>query len=115
MAETSDPQTSYDAVAPEYAARFAREMDTKPFDQKMLDWLIEKAAGLGVICDLGCGPGQIACYLRDQGAEACGIDLSPEMVIQARKLNPDIPFQQGNMLSLTAVPDNSYGGIAAVF
>lgn len=115
MAETSDPQTSYDAVAAEYAARFAREMDTKPFDRKMLDWLIEKVAGLGVICDLGCGPGQIARYLRDQGAEACGIDLSPEMVMQASRLNPDIPFQQGNMLFLTAVPDSSYGGIAAFY
>ncbi len=45
----------------------------------------------------------------------CGVDLSPEMVRQARSLNPDIPFQQGDMLALDGVSDDSYGGIAAFY
>ena len=111
----ADLQNSYDRVAEEYARQFSNELDHKPFDRKMLDWLTEKVNGRGVICDMGCGPGQIARYLRGRGALACGIDLSPEMVSQARRLNPDIPFQQGNMLALTEVADNSYGGIAAFY
>src|SRR5437762_11475852 len=88
-------QSSYDLVAEEYAAQFRDEMEKKPFDRKMLDWLAEKVDGSGQICDMGCGPGQIASYLHRRGVEACGIDLSPEMIKQALRLNPDIHFQQG--------------------
>ena len=108
-------QDSYDRVAEEYAQQFRDEMDKKPFDRKMLEWLAEKVNRLGVICDMGCGPGQIARYLHSRAVKACGIDLSPEMVKQAQRLNPDIPFQQGNMLALADVKDNSYGGIAAFY
>ena len=108
-------QSSYDRVAEEYARQFSDELDQKPFDRKMLDWLAEKVKGLGVICDLGCGPGQIACYLHSRGVKACGLDLSSEMVRRAQRLNPDIRFQQGNMLALTDVADNVYGGIAAFY
>ena len=108
-------QNDYAKVAEEYAREFCDEMDRKPFDRKMLDWLAEKVEGLGVICDLGCGPGQIARYLHGRGVKACGVDLSPEMVRQAQALNPDIPFEQGDMLALTGVADNSYGAIAAFY
>ena len=78
-----DIQISYDRVADEYADQFRDELDAKPFDRKMLDWLIEQVAELGLICALGCGPGQIARYLRRRGAKTCGIDLSVEMVKRA--------------------------------
>ena len=110
-----DVQISYDRVAAEYAARFGDEMSYKPFDRLMLDWLIAKVGGRGPICDIGCGPGQIACDLHSRGAPACGIDLAPEMVAQARRLNPEIPFQQGDMLALTGVGDETLGGIAAFY
>jgi SAM-dependent methyltransferase len=110
-----DTRDSYDRVAEEYARQFARELDRKPFDRKMLDWLAEKVSGAGTICDMGCGPGQIARYLRERGAQVCGIDLSPEMVRQARILNPEISFQQGDMLSLAQTADNSFGGVAAFY
>ncbi len=108
-------QSSYDRVAEDYAQQFRDEMDQKPFDRKMLDWLIEKLGGSGIICDMGCGPGQIARYLHRQGVKACGVDLSPAMVQQAQSLNPEIPFQRGDMLALADVADNSYGGIAAFY
>ena len=108
-------QNSYDRVAENYAKQFRDEMDKKPFDRKMLDWLAEKAGSLGVICDMGCGPGQIARYLHSQGVEVCGIDLSPAMVRQAQGSNPDIPFERGDMLTLADVADDSYGGIAAFY
>jgi ubiquinone/menaquinone biosynthesis C-methylase UbiE len=108
-------QSSYDRVAENYAEHFRNELEKKPFDRKMLEWLVEKVNGLGVICDMGCGPGQVAHYLHGLGAEICGVDLSREMVRQAQKLNPDISFTQGDMLALTDVADNSYGGIAAFY
>lgn len=108
-------QNSYDRVAEEYAKRFYNELDSKPFDRKMLDWFIEKVNGVGTICDLGCGSGHIANYLHNRDLEVCGIDLSLGMVEQAQKLNPNIAFQQGDMLSLDDFADNSFGGIAAFY
>jgi SAM-dependent methyltransferase len=108
-------QSGYDGVAENYAEQFRDEMDKKPFDRKMLDWLAEKVGGVGVICDMGCGPGQIARYLHDRGMKVCGVDLSSEMVRQAQNLNPDISFRQGDMFALADIADNSYGGIAAFY
>lgn len=108
-------QSSYDRVAGEYAEHFRDELDKKPFDRKMLDWLAEKVGGRGIICDMGCGPGQVARYLAEQGAQVCGVDLSPMMVESARRLHPDIPFRRGDMLALDGVADGAYGGVAAFY
>jgi SAM-dependent methyltransferase len=109
-----DTQTSYDRVAAEYADRFKNEMDDKPFDRECLDLLARHVGSLGPICDLGCGPGQIARYLHRQGVKTLGVDLSPKMVAEAQRLNPEIHFHQGDMLSLPDA-ENSWGGIAAFY
>ena len=107
-------QTSYDAVAAEYAEKFKDEMDDKPFDRDCLDRLAREVGTLGPICDMGCGPGQIARYLHRQGVDTVGVDLSPRMIAEAGRLNPEIPFHQGDMLALPDT-DNSWGGIAAFY
>jgi SAM-dependent methyltransferase len=109
-----DTQRSYDQVASEYAERYKNEMDDKPFDRDCLDRLAREAGELGPICDMGCGPGQIARYLYRQGVSTLGVDLSPNMVAEAQRLNPGIPFHQGDMLALPDA-DNSWGGIAAFY
>ena len=107
-------QTSYDQVAVEYADKFKDEMDDKPFDRDCLDRLAREVGKLGPICDMGCGPGQIARYLHRQGVDTLGVDLSPRMVAEAQRLNPHIHFHQGDMLVLPDA-DNSWGGIAAFY
>ena len=106
---------SYDNVAADYAKKFQHELDHKPFDRKMLELLVERVGDKGTICDMGCGPGQIAAYVQSLGATACGIDLSPQMVARAQQLNPTISFQQGDMLDLNGVEDNSFGGMAVFY
>ncbi|HZN13715.1 MAG TPA: class I SAM-dependent methyltransferase [Acidimicrobiales bacterium] len=88
---------SYDAVAEEYARRLSHELDYKPADRALLD---EVACIDGVVCDLGCGPGHVARYLADRGAEVVGVDLSAGMVDVARRLHPGLRFEVGNMLEL---------------
>lgn len=112
--ELLNTQSSYDQVATEYAEKFKDEMNDKPFDRDCLDRLAREAGTLGPICDLGCGPGQIARYLHHCGVNTLGVDLSPRMVEEAQRLNPEIPFHQGDMLSLPD-EDNSWGGIAAFY
>lgn len=106
---------SYDRVAAEYARRFRDELDKKPFDRWILRWFAEKVGRVGPICDLGCGPGHVARYLRGLGSEVRGVDLSEAMVEQARQLNPDISFERGDMLDLTNVADDEFAGIAAFY
>lgn len=115
---TGSTQTSYDRVAADYASRFLNELEHKPFDRQMLAWLAERTLQLsefGLLCDLGCGPGQVAHYLAGQGVQACGIDLSPQMVAQAQQAHPHLCFQQGDMLALTDVADGAFTGIAAFY
>jgi SAM-dependent methyltransferase len=107
-------QTSYDQVAGDYAEKFKDEMDDKPFDRDCLDRLVREVGELGPICDMGCGPGQIARYLHRKGAATLGVDLSSRMVGEAQRLNPEIHFHQGDMLALPDI-DNSWGGIAAFY
>src|SRR5689334_23548845 len=109
-----DTQTGYDTVASEYAEKFKDEMDDKPADRGYLDRLAKEVGALGPICDMGCGPGQIARYLHRQGVPTLGVDLSLNMVAEAQRLNPEIHFHQGNMLSLPD-KDNSWGGIASFY
>jgi SAM-dependent methyltransferase len=110
----SDLEASYDNIAREYAENLYGELAGKPFDREILDRFAARLQSAGPVCDLGCGPGQIARYLRDRNVEASGIDLSPGMVAEARRLNPDIPFEQGDMLTLDS-KDGAWAGIAAFY
>lgn len=107
-------QESYDRVAEDYAEQFFHELDNKPKDRELLADLVKRVGSAGRICDLGCGPGQIARYLRDCGGDAFGLDVSAGMVAVARRLNPDIEFVQGSMLDFD-LPDDALGGIAAFY
>ncbi len=110
----SDLQAGYDKVAEHYATEYFNELERKPFDCELLGRWAERFKGVGNVCEIGCGPGQVSRYLKDRGVDVRGIDLSPEMVNVARGLNPDIPFSQGDMLNLD-VPDNSFAGIVLFY
>ncbi|HSS19191.1 MAG TPA: class I SAM-dependent methyltransferase [Pyrinomonadaceae bacterium] len=107
-------QAGYDSVAQDYANEFFDELKRKPFDCQLLDEFAESVKDKGRVCELGGGPGQVARYLKDQGVDMCGVDLSSEMVKVARRLNPDIQFWQGNMLALN-LPDKSLAGIVLFY
>jgi ubiquinone/menaquinone biosynthesis C-methylase UbiE len=106
---------AYDLVSANYAERFSRELDYKPFDRVMLDWMVERTAYEGVLCDLGCGPGQIAGYLAQRGASVMGIDVSSGMLNQARLRWPDITFQQADMRTMENVAPAAFSGVVAFY
>jgi len=60
-------------------------LQRKPFDRELLDQFAEMVRGRGQVCEIGCGPWQIARYLQDRQANMCGIDLSEEMIKWARR------------------------------
>jgi SAM-dependent methyltransferase len=105
---------SYDAIADDYARQYFDELDGKPFDREWLDRFAASVTGRGRVCDLGCGPGQIARYLAARGVDAFGIDASASMVATARRLNPTLDFQHGDFFALP-LPDGTLAGIAAFY
>ncbi|MFQ5604116.1 MAG: class I SAM-dependent methyltransferase [bacterium] len=109
-----DLKSSYDVLAEEYAERYFNELEEKPFDRKLLEEFAKSMKDNGVVCDLGCGPGQIARFLHERGLQVTGIDLSPAMVTVAQQRNPDIPFQQGDLLNLN-VENEAWAGIVAFY
>jgi SAM-dependent methyltransferase len=106
-------QQSYDAIAREYADEIYEELAGKPFDRELLDRLA-KRVGRGRVGDLGCGPAQIARYLRDRGVNAFGLDFSSGMLAQARHLNPEMPFVQTSMFAL-GLRSEALDGITAFY
>jgi ubiquinone/menaquinone biosynthesis C-methylase UbiE len=104
----------YDAVAEAYAVRFNDELDDKPLDRALLASLIEQTETGTPIADVGCGPGHVAAWLADLGANAVGIDLSAGMIDVARKLHPGVEYRVGDLHNLPAA-DDELGGIVAFY
>src|SRR5262249_1461424 len=105
---------SYDAIAEQYAEQYFDELDGKPFDRDLLDRFAATVKDRGRVCDLGCGPGQIARYLAAHGIDAFGIDASASMVAAARRLNPTLEFRQGDFFHLP-LADGELAGVAAFY
>ena len=105
---------SYDAIAASYADNLFDELKGKPLDRHLLNRFAEGVKDRGIVADIGCGPGQIARYLSEQGVQVSGIDLSSEMVRVARERNEGIEFRIGDMTSLD-IADGSLAGIVAFY
>jgi len=109
-----DVRESYDSAADAYASHLAAELDRKPLDRHLLNRFAEAVRGGGLVADLGCGPGHVAKYLKDQGVSVVGIDLSSEMIRCATSRNPGIEFRVGDMRALD-VPPASLAGVVAFY
>jgi ubiquinone/menaquinone biosynthesis C-methylase UbiE len=104
----------YDRTAAIYAERFHHHLDDKPVDRAM----VNAFAGLIMmgdnkrVVDVGCGTGATTAMLASSGTEVVGIDLSPNMVVEAQRLNTALQFSVGSMTDLN-VADHSVGGVCA--
>ncbi|HEY3556263.1 MAG TPA: DUF480 domain-containing protein [Kribbella sp.] len=104
-------RSAYDAVATAYADELLDELDGLPFERWLLDRVIADANGRPVV-EVGSGTGHVTAYLAGRGADATGIDLSPEMVAEARRRFPQLRFEVGDLRRLGRPPTTS--GWAAV-
>lgn len=107
-------QSSYDALAEEYANRFFHELDHRPRERELLERFAAGCRGRGLICDLGCGPGHIAGFLRRFNPDVIGLDLSHQALVQAQQRNAEIVFLQGDMLALP-IAAGMLSGIVAFY
>ncbi len=107
---------SYDTVAADYVRIVKEPAELDPLSRAMLGAFAEdvRAAGVGPVADMGCGPGKITAYLAALGMSVFGIDLSPRMIDLARRAYPDLTFSVGSMTE-PPIGDGELGGILAYY
>lgn len=89
-------QQGWTEVAGEYHDAFSAL--TSQAVEPLLD-----AAGAGPgarVLDVACGPGHLAAAAAKRGARASGIDFSPSMVAEARRLHPGLEIREGDAEAL---------------
>lgn len=106
----SDTRRSYDVSAADYAEWITGELAVRPLDRAVLTAFAEMVEG--EVADIGCGTGRITNFLHQQGVQAFGVDLSPEMVAEASRRYPTLRFAEGSMTALD-IEDDTLGGIVA--
>jgi SAM-dependent methyltransferase len=103
----------YDTLAAQYAETYCNELDYKPFDRALLQRFLQSAPK-GTLCDLGCGPGHVAAYLQSLGSTVIAMDVSPQMVAEAKQRFPNLDCRIGDMLDLE-IEKGSLAGIVALY
>lgn len=104
----------YDSISKEYADSFSDEHERKPKDKEILYRFSQEVGAKRPVWDFGCGPGQTTRYLRNLGIEISGMDLSEQILEQAKRKHPDIHFRQGNILELE-IENNSIAAVVAFY
>ncbi|MEU6159206.1 class I SAM-dependent methyltransferase [Streptomyces sp. NPDC047130] len=105
---------SYDRVADNYAEMVATtgmgDIRRHPWLKASVDAFADSVAGLGPVLDVGCGPGTVTAYLAERGLDVSGVDLSPRMVENARRLHPECRFEVASATELDLAGE-SLGGV----
>ncbi|MER6917129.1 class I SAM-dependent methyltransferase [Streptomyces sp. NPDC000594] len=105
---------SYDRVADNYARMVVTtgvgDIRTHPWLKASIDAFADTVSGLGPVLDVGCGPGTVTAYLAERGLDVSGVDLSPRMIENARRLHPQCRFGVASATELD-LAEASLGGI----
>jgi SAM-dependent methyltransferase len=115
MQELKNIIDCYDKTAINYAEKFTGELDGKHLDKILLKAFIAENINKGRLIDLGCGPGETTKFLFANGfTDIIGVDTSTEMVKVAKQANPDINFENADILNLK-YQDDSFGSAIAFY
>jgi SAM-dependent methyltransferase len=112
MATPDSVQSAYDVAAPTYAAHFPGTEPEAPLDLAMVEAFAAAVATSEHhrVLDAGCGTGRMSRYVADRGCDVEGVDLSPGMVEQARRAQPDLRFDVAELAALPH-PGATFDGV----
>ncbi len=106
MPETPDPKDPYARLSYRrliaWPARIEREA---PFLREVL-----ADAPSTRLLDLGCGTGEHARFLQEEGFAVTGVDASEAQLAQAREAGPGPEFVKGDLAGLGAAVTGPFGG-----
>jgi SAM-dependent methyltransferase len=113
-ADLDTVRESYDRVADNYVHMVLTtgfgDIRTHPWLKASIDAFADTVGGLGPVLDVGCGPGTVTGYLAERGLDVSGVDLSPRMIENARRLYPQCRFDVASSTELD-LDEASFGGI----
>jgi len=105
---------SYDRVADNYVEMVATtdlgDIRRQPWLRAAMDVFADAVTDLGPVLDVGCGPGTVTAYLAERGVDVSGVDLSPRMIENARRLHPECRFGVASSTELQ-LTESSLGGV----
>ncbi|MEU1459262.1 class I SAM-dependent methyltransferase [Streptomyces sp. NPDC005727] len=105
---------SYDHVADNYAHMVVTtgmgDIRRHPWLKASIDAFADTVGELGPVLDVGCGPGTVTGYLAERGLDVSGVDLSPRMIENARRLHPRCRFSVASATELE-LGEASLGGV----
>lgn len=112
--DLEEVRASYDRVADNYARMVLEDglgdIQRQPWLRAAIDVFADAVAPIGPVLDVGCGPGTVTAYLQERGLDVSGVDLSPQMIANARQMHPECRFDVGSWTELDLAP-TSLGGI----
>ncbi|MCZ4122809.1 class I SAM-dependent DNA methyltransferase [Streptomyces sp. H39-S7] len=107
-------RASYDRVADNYAHLVVTtgmgDIRRQPWLKASIDAFADTVGELGPVLDVGCGPGTVTAYLAERGLDVSGVDLSPRMIDNARRLHPQCRFRVASATELD-LDQASLGGV----
>lgn len=110
MSDAPDPNDPYARLSYRrliaWPARIQREA---PFLREVLGGAPSRR-----ILDLGCGTGEHARFLSEEGFEVTGVDASEAQLAQAREAGPGTAFVKGDLAELAAAVTGPFGGAIAL-
>lgn len=120
VARVTDPvhvsttRAAYEATAETYAEWVGTDLSDAieaPLDRALLEAFVGSLANatVGPVADVGCGPGRVAAFLAGHGLDVLGVDVSPAMLVVARRAHPGITFEEGELTDLP-LPDGALAG-----
>lgn len=113
-ADLDTVRESYDRVADNYAHMVLTtgfgDIRRHPWLKAAIDAFADTVGGLGPVLDVGCGPGTVTAYLAERGLDVSGVDLSPRMIDNARRLHPECRFSVASATELDFA-EASFGGL----
>jgi len=88
---------SFERAAPSYEEWYstARGRRVDRVERALIAWLLEPLRQAAVILEVGCGSGHFARWLDGERRRAVGLDRSPAMARELRRLSPSTPVIVG--------------------
>lgn len=100
---------TYNKVAQSYAVNAFQKQWMRDYVNKFSKMI----KPYGTLLDLGCGPGNDVFLFTELGFDVTGVDLSEEMVSEARRRVPSATFQVSSMVEIE-FPHSSFDAVWSV-
>lgn len=105
--------------AAEMVAGYDEQMRSSPLARADVAFCERAFPTPGKLLDLGCGTGRLGLHFAARGYDCTGVDLSEEMLAQARANTKaaglKVQWVKGNLVELTKLPEQSFDFAACLF